>query len=68
MQKEFREGFLKILKGYENLQRPVSKVSRNDLKNFESNSEPSDDPLKSFKDASEGKVKSRTFNEDLDED
>ena len=68
MQKRFKEGLLKILKDYENLQRSALKMNKNDLKNFRSNSESSEGPLKSFKDASEGKIEFRAFSEDFNED
>ena len=68
MQKGPREGFLKILKGHGNLWESASKVGGDDLKNFRSNSEPPEGPLKSFEDASEGEIKSKAFSEDLDED
>ena len=68
MQEKPREGLLKILKGYRDLQRPALKADRDDLKDFRSNSEPSEDPLKSFEDASEGKIKPRALSENLNED
>ena len=68
MQKGFREGLLKILKGYRDLQRSALKADEDDLKNFESNSEPPEGFLENFEDASEREVKSRAFSEDLNED
>ena len=68
MQKGSREGLLKILKGHRDLQGPASKVSRNDLKDFESDSESSEGPLKSFEDVSEGEIEFKAFSEDLNED
>ena len=68
MQKGLKKDFLKILKGYEDLQRSASKVSENDLKDFESNLKLSGGLSKSFEDASEGEVEPRTFSEDLNGD
>ena len=68
MQKGFREGLLKILKSYRDLQELAPKMSRDNLKNFESNSEPLRGFLKSFEDISEGEVEFRALSEDLDED
>ena len=42
-------------------------MSRDDLKNFESDSELPRGPLKSFEDALEGKVESKALSEDLNE-
>ena len=68
MQKRPREGLLKILKGYEDLQGSAPKVSRDNLKDFESDLEPSRGPLENFEDASEGEVKSRAPSGDLNGD
>ena len=67
MQKESREGLLKILKGHRDLQKPASKMGRDDLNNFRSNSEPSKSSFKSFENASEGEVESKDSSEDLNE-
>ena len=63
-----KEDLLKILKNYRDLQESALKVSRDNLNNFGSNSTPLKGPIKSFKDASEGEVKSQDFNENLNED
>ena len=43
-------------------------MSRDNLKNFKNNSEPSEDSLKSFEDASEGEIKFKALSENLNED
>ena len=68
MQKGSKEDLLKILKGHGNLQGPAPKAGRDNLKNFRSNLEPPEGPLKSFENASEGKVESKAFSGDFDED
>ena len=67
MQKGFRENLLKLLKSHEDLQGPASKVDRNDLNNFRSDSNSLIGFFKSFKDASEGKIEFKNFNEDFNE-
>ena len=68
MQKGPKEGLLKILKGHRDLQKPTPKMSRDNLKDFRSNSEPPRGPPESFEDASEGEVKSKALSEDFNED
>ena len=67
MQEKFREGLLKILKGYEDLQKPALKAGRDNLNDFRSNSELLENLFKSFKDASEREIKLRNSSGDLDE-
>ena len=67
MQKRFKEGFLKILKGHRDLQRFVLKTDKDNLKNFENDLKPSEGLLKSFKDTLEGKIESRALSEDFNE-
>ena len=67
MQEGSKKGLLKILKGYRDLQESALKAGENDLKNFESNSEPPRDSSESFEDASEREIKFRALSEDLDE-
>ena len=68
IQKRLRERLLEILKGHGDLQGPVPKVSRDDLKDFESSSEPPRGSIKSFEDASEGEIEPKALSEDLNED
>ena len=68
IQEGSKEGLLKILKGYEDLQESASKVSRDDLNDFESDLELLRDFLESFKGASEGGVESRDSSKDLNRD
>ena len=68
MQKRSKEDLLKILKSYRNLQKPVLKTGRNNLKNFESNSEPLKDLSENFEDASEREVESKAFSGDFNKD
>ena len=68
IQKRSKEGLLKILKGYRDLQRFVLKADRNNLKNFRSNLKPLRGSLKSFENASEGEVKFKAFSGDFNED
>ena len=68
MQKEPKEGLLKLLKGYRDLQGPAPKVSRDNLNDFRSNSDSSESLLKSLKDALEGEIKSKNSNEDFNGD
>ena len=68
MQKGFKKDLLKILKNHRNLQRSALKVNKDNLKNFRSDSEPPRGFPKSFEDASEGEIKFKTFNKDLNED
>ena len=68
MQKGPREGLLKILKGHRDLQRFVSKAGKDNLKDFRSDLKSSESLLKSFEDASEGKVKSKALSENFNED
>ena len=67
MQEGPKEGLLKILKGHENLWRSALKMGRDDLNDFESDSEPLKGPLKNFEDASEGEVEPWDFNGDFNE-
>ena len=67
MQKRFKEGFLKILKGHRDLQRFVLKADEDDLKNFENDLKSPEGLLKSFKNALEGKIESKALSEDFDE-
>ena len=68
MQKGFKEGLLKILKNYRDLQKSAPKVNKNNLNDFRSDLELLRDSFKSFKNASEREVKSRDSSEDFDED
>ena len=68
MQEEFREGLLKILKGHRDLQKSVLKADEDNLNDFRSNLELSENLFESFKGALEGEIKPRDFNEDLNED
>ena len=65
MQKRFKKDFLKILKGYENLQESVLKISKNNLNDFRNNSEFLKGSFKSFKDTLKEEVESKDFSEDL---
>ena len=68
MQKGSRKDLLKILKSYRDLQKSASKTDRDNLNDFRSNSEPSENSFKSFKNASEGEIESKDFNEDFNKD
>ena len=68
MQERSREGLLEILKGHRDLQGPAPKVGRDNLKDFESDSEPPRGPPESFEDTSEEEVKPKNLSEDLNED
>ena len=61
------KGLLQILKNYENLQRFTLKVSRDDLNNFKSDSEPSENLFESFENVSKRKIEPKNFNEDFNE-
>ena len=50
------------------MQRSALKVGRDNLKDFESDSESSRGPLKSFEDASERKIELKALSRDFDED
>ena len=67
MQKEFRE-LLKILKSHEDLQRFALKAGRDNLNDFRSNSESSENSFKSFENALKKEVESKNSNENLNED
>ena len=58
------KGLLQILKDYRDLQGPALKVDENNLNNFRSNSEPSENLFKSFKNASEGEIKPKDSSKD----
>ena len=68
MQERSKEGLLKILKSYRNLQKSAPKVSEDDLNDFESNSELSEDSFKSFKNALKREIKPKDFSEDFNKD
>ena len=68
MQEGPKKGLLKILKGHRDLQRSAPKADRDNLNDFRSNLKFSEGLFKSFKDASEGEVKSQDSSEDLNED
>ena len=68
MQKGLKKGLLKLLKGHGDLQKPAPKMSRDNLNNFRNDSDFLIGLFKSLKDASEGKIKSRNFNENFNED
>ena len=63
---EGSKGLLKILKGYEDLWKPAPKAGRDNLNDFRSSLKSPEDLLESFKDASEGEIKSRDSSGDLD--
>ena len=67
MQKRPKEGFLKILKDYEDLQGSALKVGRDDLNDFKSDLGSLKGPFESFEDVSEGEIEPWDFSEDLDE-
>ena len=66
MQKGSRD-LLKILKNYRDLQRSTLKAGRNNLNDFRNDLKSLGNLFESFKDASEGEVKPRDFNGDLNE-
>ena len=68
IQKRFKKHLLKLLKGYRDLQGFASKMNEDNLNDFRNNSNSPEGFLESLKDASEREIKSRDFNEDLDED
>ena len=68
MQKESKENLLKILKSCGDLQEFVSRVSRDDLNDFESDLKSLKGALESFEDASEGEVEPQDSNGDLNGD
>ena len=67
MQKEFK-GFLKILKGYRNIQRFILKMSKNNLNDFRSNSEFFKIFFKNFENASEREIEFKNLSEDFNKD
>ena len=67
MQEGFREGLLKILKGHRDLQRFTPKADRDNLKDFENNSESSENSSESFKNVLKEKIKFKTLSEDFNE-
>ena len=67
MQKRPKEDFLKILKGYEDLQKSALKIDINNLNDFRNNSESSKNFFNSFKNASERKIELKDFSEDFNE-
>ena len=56
MQKGLKEGFLKILKGYKDLQEPTLKADRDNLNDFRNNLKSLKSFFKSFKDTLEKKI------------
>ena len=61
------KGLLKILKSHKDLQKLVLKADRDNLNDFRSSLEFSENFLESFKDTSEGEVKFKDSNEDFNE-